>query len=43
MLDVDVKEIVMERAMLVALKLRDETKFIVEEHMDELEMLADTA
>ncbi len=43
MLDVNVKEIVMERAMLVALKLRDETKFIVEEHLDELEMLADTA
>ena len=43
MLDVNVKEIIMERAMLVALKLRNETRFIVEEHLDELEMLADTA
>ena len=43
MLDVNVKEMVMEKAMLVAIKQRGETKFIVEEHLDELEMLADTA
>jgi len=39
----DKKEVVLERAMLVALKLKNETKYIVEEHLDELEMLADTA
>ncbi|MDA3860203.1 MAG: GTPase HflX [Melioribacteraceae bacterium] len=43
MLDVNVKKMVMERAMLVAIKQRNETKFVVEEHLDELEMLADTA
>jgi len=37
------KEIVMERAMLVSIKQQNESKFIVEEHLDELEMLADTA
>ena len=40
---IDGKEIIMERAMLVALKLKNETKHVVEEHLDELEMLADTA
>ena len=40
---IDGKETIMERAMLVALKLNNETKHIVEEHLDELEMLADTA
>jgi GTPase len=39
----DGKETIMEKAMLVALKQRDESKFVVEEHLDELEMLADTA
>ena len=39
----DKKEIVLERAMLVALKLRDEKKSVVEEHLSELEMLAATA
>ncbi len=43
MLDVNVKKMIMEKAMLVAIKQRNETKFIVEEHLDELEMLADTA
>jgi len=40
---IDGKETKMERAMLVALKLNKESKHIVEEHLDELEMLADTA
>ncbi len=40
---IDGKETKMERAMLVALKLNNESKHIVEEHLDELEMLADTA
>ncbi len=40
---IDGKKTIMERAMLVALKLKNETKYIVEEHLDELEMLADTA
>lgn len=40
---IDGKETIMERAMLVALKLKNETKYIVEEHLGELEMLADTA
>jgi GTP-binding protein HflX len=40
---IDGKETKMERAMLVALKLNRESKHIVEEHLDELEMLADTA
>lgn len=40
---IDGKETIMERAMLVALKLKNEAKHIVEEHLDELEMLADTA
>lgn len=39
----DKKETVLEKAMLVALKLKNQTKYIVEEHLDELEMLADTA
>lgn len=39
----DGKDIVMERAMLVAIKQREESKYIVEEHIDELEMLANTA
>ncbi len=39
----DKKETVLERAMLIALKLKNETKSIVEEHLDELEMLASTA
>lgn len=39
----DGKATIMEKAMLVAIKQRDESKFIVEEHIDELEMLADTA
>jgi GTP-binding protein HflX len=43
MLDVNVKKMVMERAMLVAIKQRNESQFFVEEHLDELEMLADTA
>ncbi len=43
MLDVNVKKMVMEKAMLVAIKERNITKFVVEEHLDELEMLADTA
>jgi GTP-binding protein HflX len=37
------KATIMEKAMLVAIKQRDESKFVVEEHIDELEMLADTA
>ncbi|MBU0475293.1 MAG: GTPase HflX [Bacteroidetes bacterium] len=37
------KEIVMEKAMLVSIKQQNESKFVVEEHLDELEMLADTA
>lgn len=37
------KEIVMEKAMLVAIKQQNESKYVVEEHLDELEMLADTA
>ncbi len=32
-----------ERALLAALKTKDETHFIVEEHLTELEMLAETA
>lgn len=40
---IDGKETIMERAILVALKLKNEAKHIVEEHLDELEMLADTA
>ena len=43
MLDVNVKKMVMEKAMLVAIKQRGETKYVVEEHLAELEMLADTA
>ncbi len=41
MIEVDRK--VMERAILVAVKSRVESKEVVEEHLDELEMLADTA
>ena len=37
------KEVVMEKAMLVSIKQQNESKFVVEEHLDELEMLADTA
>ncbi len=40
---IDGKVTIMERAMLVALRLKNESKYIVEEHLDELEMLADTA
>lgn len=39
----DGKETIMEKAMLVAIIQRDENKFVVEEHLNELEMLADTA
>ncbi len=39
----DAKDTIMEKAMLVAVKQRDESKFVVEEHIDELEMLAETA
>ncbi|MCF6268655.1 MAG: GTPase HflX [Melioribacteraceae bacterium] len=39
----DRKETILERAMLVSLKLKNETKHLVEEHLNELEMLADTA
>ena len=38
-----IKEIQIERAILVGLKLKEESRHIVEEHLSELEMLADTA
>lgn len=39
----DLKEQTNERAMLIAVKPKDISKEIVDEHIDELEMLADTA
>ncbi len=39
----EINENKIERAMLVALKTKDETHFIVEEHLAELVMLAETA
>jgi GTP-binding protein HflX len=40
---IEVEKKVLERAILVAVKSRLEMKEVVEEHLDELEMLADTA
>ncbi len=39
----EIKETKIERAILVGLKLKDDRRHIVEEHLSELDMLADTA
>ena len=39
----EITENTIERALLVALKTKDESQFIVDEHLTELEMLTDTA
>lgn len=40
---IDVENKTIERAILVAVRIGNEHKYLIEEHLDELEMLADTA